>query len=138
VIEISFAAASTEHESPVRFQVERPDLMGASHCKNKSVSVYGDDVPGRGEFLIYGMLVAFAITSFFSCSNNCQHLFGPQIDFSNRMVLGVTQVEEIFLVSKHVANSLRLMELRIFVTTVYKSNFAVTNRMDTFEGLFIN
>lgn len=92
--------------------------MRAGHCDHQSVSVYRNDVPRRRQFLLLWKLIAFFVITFFACSYYCQHFSATEVDFSDRMVLGVAKVNEVLLVSVDMAKTLWMVEACFFKWSV--------------------
>ena len=101
--------------------------MRASHRKDERISVNGDNVPRAGQSLSFRRLVSLFIESFLASADDSEHLLRCQVDFSDRVVLAVAQVQEVLVLSEDMAHALRVMELRLVVGTVDESNFSVAN-----------
>ena len=118
VVQVAFLATPRKHESSVRFQVQRPQLMRPSHGKNESVTVDSDNVPRRGQFLPLRCLVSLFIEAFLTGADNRQHFEGGQIYFSDGVVLRIAHVDEVCVFAVDVAHALGVVELGFFEGSV--------------------
>jgi hypothetical protein len=84
--------------------------MSSSHCKNKCISINGDNVPWTRELLLFGIFVSFFIIALLTCTDNCQHFLLGEINLSDSVILGVTEIQEMLLVSVDMTDTLRMME----------------------------
>jgi len=110
----------------------------SSHCKDKCVSVNCHYVPRAGQSLSLRRLVAFLVEAFFSSSNDCEYFFCSDIDLSYGVVLRITEVYEVLILSKNVAQTLRVMELRLSVGSIDEADFAIANLVFKFHCVFID
>ena len=51
--------------------------------------------------------------AFFSSADHRQYLLGLQVDLANGMILGVTNVDEMRMLSVYMAKTLRVVELNL-------------------------
>ena len=102
MIVVAFFAATRKSESSVLSQVDRPKLMGSSHRYDQCVLVNSYDVPRRGKLLQFTNLIPFFISAFLACPNHSQYFLERQVDFSDRMIFSVTNVDKVLLLSVNV------------------------------------
>ena len=112
--------------------------MGTSHSKDQSVTVYGDNIPWARQALCLRTLVTFFVESFLTSSNDCQNLLGCDIDFSDSMVFRITKVDEVLVLSEHVAHALRVMELCFSVVAIDEANLAITDLVFKLHSVLID
>ena len=89
--------------------------MSSSHCKNKCISINGDNVPWTRKLLLFGTFVSLFIISLLTCTDNCQHFLLGEINLSDGMILGVTEIQEMLFVSVDMTDTLRMVKTCLLV-----------------------
>ena len=112
--------------------------MSACHRKDQSVTIDCDNVPRAGQTLRFRRFVSFLIETFLSCSDYSQHFLCRDVDLTNGVILSVTQVQVVLVLSKDVADALRVMKLCLAVAAIYQANLAVTDLVLKLHRIFID
>lgn len=112
--------------------------MCACHGNHQGVSVYGNNIPRRAKLLNFRLLIAFLVKTFLASAYNGDHFTSRQINFTNSMIFGITNVNVMCAISVNMAKTLRMMELCFCVAAVNKAYFTVTNNKVTLKCFFVD
>ena len=63
--------------------------------------------------------VTFSIEAFFTSAYYGKYFFFREVNFPDCMVLGVTQVEEVLVISIYVASALRMVKRTVLKSPIY-------------------
>lgn len=137
MIEVAFFATAREIECSISFQIECPHLVSARHCKDQCVSIDSANVPRRRQLLCFSRFIALFIETLFTSSDNCKYLLALEVNFSDRMILGITNVDVVIALSVNVTQALWVVELHLIVISIDQANLAISNDIHALHGFFI-
>ena len=101
--------------------------MCSSHCKNQCVPIDRHNVPRARQPLCLRRLIAFFIEAFLASANHSQDFLGREVNLADRMILTVTEVQEVLVLAEDVAHALRVMELRLIIGSINEADFTVSD-----------
>jgi hypothetical protein len=94
-------------------------------------------VPRRRKHLNFWHFVSFPIEPLFSSAHYCEHLLGLEVDFPDRVVLGVAQIQVVHLVPIDVTHALRVVELSLLVVSINQAYLARAYNVNTLHGILV-
>ncbi len=108
--------------------------MSAGNGNDQCVSVDSNYVPWARQLLNVRVFVTFLVPSFLPGSDHSKHFSSVQVDLSNRMILRVTDIQEMLLLPEHMANSLWVVEARLCEGAIYQSQVPTPNNIKALVG----
>jgi len=92
--------------------------MCTSHCNQESIPVDSDNVPWTAQLLLFWHFISLLVNSFLTSANDSENFSRLKVYFSNSVVLGVTEIEEVLVISEHMTHSLRMVKASFFKSAI--------------------
>ena len=112
--------------------------MSSCHGKNDGIAIDCHYVPWAGESLRLWGLIPIFIKAFLPRTNHSQYLFRRDIHLTNRMILCITDVNEVLVFTENVAEALWVVKLCFIVITINQADLTVSDLLIKLHCFFVH